>query len=372
MTLTALDIFSGAGGLTLGLAKAGFRVLGAVDAWEPAAKTHRLNFSHRVLCGDVAQVSSGQLRDEFGFSDRVDLLAGGPPCQGFSIQRIGADRDLRNDLVFEFARLVLELRPPFFLMENVPGILGKRGLHIARQFQFQLEDGGYAVRNKLVNAADYGVPQRRKRVFFYGWLHEATSLFRFPPPTHAAQQYVTVWDAIGNLPLAAEKNISANVDPLHYQMRLTPKNQRRLRLIPPGGGFESLPAHMRVECHRVGADKIGHRYVYGRLAPSEPAGTLTGRFDSFTRGKFAHPFEHRNITLREGARLQTFPDDFKFYGNQEQIAALIGNAVPPLLAHAICRAIFSHLASSPSLGHELLERPAPNKFVAPQTELFSR
>jgi hypothetical protein len=126
-------------------------------------------------------------------------------------------------------------------------------------------------------------------------------------------------------------------------------NAERLRHIPPGGGMEHLPVELRVNAHKNGAHKIGHRYVYGRLAPDEPAGTITARFDSFTRGKFAHPFEDRNITLREGARLQTFPDDFRFEGTQEEIAALIGNAVPPLLAERIGRAMARHLQGDPEV-----------------------
>jgi DNA (cytosine-5)-methyltransferase 1 len=116
-----------------------------------------------------------------------------------------------------------------------------------------------------------------------------------------------------------------------------------LRRIPEGGGFEDLPVDLRVNCHKQGAARIGHRNVYGRLAAGRPAATITARFDSFTRGKFGHPSEDRSITLREGARLQTFPDEFKFLGTQEQIAALIGNAVPPLLAETLGRALAGSL-----------------------------
>lgn len=109
--------------------------------------------------------------------------------------------------------------------------------------------------------------------------------------------------------------------------------------------MENLPVHLRVDCHKAGAEKIGHRYVYGRLAADRPAGTITARFDSFTRGKFAHPVEDRNITLREGARLQTFPDSFGFKGNQEDVACQIGNAVPPVLAEALARAALQALTT---------------------------
>jgi DNA (cytosine-5)-methyltransferase 1 len=127
-------------------------------------------------------------------------------------------------------------------------------------------------------------------------------------------------------------------------------NEERIRLIPPGGGFEDLPVAMRAKCHRNGAAKIGHRAVYGRLSADSPAGTITARFDSFTRGRFGHPWEPRNITLREGARLQTFPDSHLFFGNQEEVAAQIGNAVPPTLAAAITTTIAAQLKKRHRVG----------------------
>jgi DNA (cytosine-5)-methyltransferase 1 len=163
-------------------------------------------------------------------------------------------------------------------------------------------------------------------------------------------------DVIGDLPRPPlTKEAAAARDPLHWQMGLSALNLERLRLIPPGGGFEDLPVSMRVNCHKNGAAKIGHRYVYGRLSPDRSSSTITGRFDSFTRGKFAHPYEHRNITLREGARLQSFPDKFAFTGTQEEITALIGNAIPPLVASVIGAAIHQHLCSVPRDTVEMLE-----------------
>jgi DNA (cytosine-5)-methyltransferase 1 len=207
-----------------------------------------------------------------------------------------------------------------------------------------VSDLGYAVESVMVNAAEYGVPQVRKRIFYYGWQESRVPRFRFPAATHSDAEFRTVWDAIGNLPPPRDtREAETGGDPLHWRMKLSALNVERLHLIPPGGGFESLPVNMRVNCHKRGAAKIGHRYVYGRLAPDRPSSTITARFDSFTRGKFGHPHEDRNLTLREGARLQTFPDDFVFTGTQEDIAALIGNAIPPLLAAAIGFAIFKHL-----------------------------
>ena len=345
MKLTAIDLFCGAGGLSLGLESAGFDVLGAMDSWVRAARTYKQNFRHPVVDSDIHSLSAEDFLVRIGRPGvHVDLVAGGPPCQGFSVQRIGADTDARNDLIFEFARFVVELRPQMFLMENVPGLLGKRGLKLARRFEQLLEAAGFVVRVRRVNTAEYGVPQLRKRIFYFGWLRNAVEPFSFPPPTHSPEQYRTVWQAIGDI-ASPPADCSPNpADPLHRRTHLSEKNQQRMELIPQGGGFESLPVELRVNCHKNGAAKIGHRYVYGRLSPENPAGTITARFDSFTRGKFAHPYEHRNITLREGARLQTFSDTHFFAGSQEEIAALIGNAVPPLLARVLGEAIYAHLS----------------------------
>jgi DNA (cytosine-5)-methyltransferase 1 len=346
MVATAIDLFCGAGGMSAGLVAAGFRVLGAVDAWEVACKTYASNFDHPLLPADLGLVSGADLIAKFSPDGRrPDLVAGGPPCQGFSIQRIGDDHDTRNNLVVEFARLVLEMRPRMFLMENVPGLKGKRGQGFASQLESMLGAGGYRVRSVLVNAAEYGIPQLRRRIFYYGWLDGAVNPFSFPAPTHTEKTFRTVWDAIGDLPSPPDDFDPTEADPLHRRMRLSELNLERLRHIPPGKGFESLPVELRVDCHKNGPLKIGHRNVYGRLAPDEPASTITGRFDSFTRGKFAHPFEHRNITLREGARLQSFSDGFRFQGSQEEIAALIGNAVPPKLAAIVAKAILTNLQS---------------------------
>lgn len=368
--VTAVDLFCGAGGLTAGLMKSGFAVVGALDSWDVAVRTYRLNFSHRVIKADIRSLSVEGFWRRLGVAPcRIDLLAGGPPCQGFSVQRIGPDEDSRNNLIFEFARFVVEMQPRMFLMENVPGILGRRGRRDTTRFQEMLLDGGYDVRAELVNAAKYGVPQLRKRVFLYGWLANAACPFAFPPPTRGPSQFSTVWEAIGDLPSPPADHAPLPVDLLHRRTRLSPQNLERLRLIPPGGGFESLPVHLRVDCHKNGAKHIGHRYVYGRLDPNRPAATLTARFDSFTRGKFGHPFEDRNITLREGARLQTFEDDFKFCGTQEEIAALIGNAVPPLLAEVMGRALRRHL--SKALQQTLASTETDSAASSVQLRLFS-
>ena len=340
--MRAIDLFCGAGGMSAGLVAAGFDVVGAADNWKPAAASYRANFDHPVVEVDLTGLDAKQLLLDLDVDPAIpiDLVVGGPPCQGFSIQRIGPDEDERNNLVVEFARLAVEFDTRYVLMENVRGLAGRRGLSLLRECINRLEAGDYEVDFGTVDAVHFGVPQRRQRVILAAWKRGEVPLdLPTPPPSPELR---TVWNAIGDLP-SPPLDATLSPDPLHVQSRMSDLNRKRLSLIPPGGGFEDLPEELRVDCHRHGASKIGHRNVYGRLAPDEPAATITARFDSFTRGKFAHPSEHRNITLREGARLQTFPDDFVFVGNREEIAAQIGNAVPPVLAAALASTVVDAL-----------------------------
>ena len=199
MRLCAVDLFCGAGGLSLGLENAGIEVLCGVDNWSSATETYSANFRHPALSADVSDLRASDILEFSGSVGRqVDLVVGGPPCQGFSIQRIGSDRDRRNNLVLEFARLVLEFRPRMFVMENVPGLLGKRGRPLFEAFRVKLSAAGYRVRSQLLNACEYGVPQSRRRVIVYGW-PEGEREFVFPAPTHRSTDHLTVWDAICDL-----------------------------------------------------------------------------------------------------------------------------------------------------------------------------
>ncbi|WP_411340691.1 DNA cytosine methyltransferase [Sphingopyxis sp. J-6] len=352
MTLTALDLFSGAGGLTLGLQSAGFKVVGAFDSWRPAVASYRLNFrEHPCFLEDVSNLTSDRI-SELGLPNHIDLVAGGPPCQGFSVQRIGEDEDSRNDLILAFGRVVIGTNARAFMMENVRGLLGARGRAVLARFVTLMESSGYCVEIKTLDAADFGVPQNRQRVFVVGLRSNNVDHFSFPTPT--ADRWRTVQEALQDLPPASEIGSISPPDPLHVETPLSPLNRQRIAIVPPGGGFEDLPVELRANCHKNGAARIGHRSVYGRLHPERPAGTITAMFDSFTRGRFGHPNEPRNLTLREGARLQSFPDSHLFVGSKREIVKQIGNAIPYPLAASVARSIALALEGEkdgPARGH---------------------
>lgn len=336
---SAIDLFCGAGGLSLGLREAGFEIVAALDNDPVAVRTYASNLKPCVSLGLIEDVSASDLLSKAGLSrGECTLLAGGPPCQGFSLQRRGNRKDPRNALVLEFLRMVEEIQPHFFLMENVGGLLSKHGKPFLRELALRTSKLDYVIHLANLDAVDYGVPQIRKRAFLVGeHTPRFAARFKIPEPTQKTPR--TVRQAIGDLPSPPE-NGSCHPDyPNHYrEARLAPINLERIRHVPQGGGRDDLPQRLQLSCH-VNNPTHRHKDVYGRLAWDAPSVTLTARFDSFTRGRFAHPVENRSLTIREGARIQTFPDSVLFEGNREDGARQVGNAVPPLLALSLGKAI---------------------------------
>jgi DNA (cytosine-5)-methyltransferase 1 len=342
--LTAVDLFCGAGGMTAGLMRAGFDVIGAVDYWKPAIRTYCRNFSYPVILADLRAISDEEFIDFLGHaSKRVDLLVGGPPCQGLSLRSGRVERDDRAELIFELVRYVKSLRPRMFLIECKTGISNGKNEGLRAHLEATLMNLGYSVRSQIVNAAEYGVPQIRNRLFYYGWLGDGIREFSLPHPEHSSGTFRTVEETIGDLPSPALDCNAVSSDPHHYLIKTLEVNLERLRHLPPGGGVEDLPDSLKPTHYRRGRYRSGYHGAYGRLYPDRPSAAIIDGFDSFTRGKFGHPYEDRNITLREGARLQTFPDDFLFEGSQREITALIGNATPPLLAEKLAYTFARHL-----------------------------
>jgi DNA (cytosine-5)-methyltransferase 1 len=320
----AIDLFSGAGGLTLGLMEAGFEVVAAVESDALAAKTYRLNHPDvRLEHADIRDIDPVELLEELGLeSADLDLCAGCPPCQGFSSVRTlngcKTVADPRNDLVSEYVRFVRELRPRAILMENVPGLLRDERFRAAAE---ELEDIGYPASEgaRILNAADYGVPQNRRRLVLMCVRDRAVEA----PP--AQVERATVRGALGALGAPGESG-----DALHDLPECrSDRVMEMIRAIPEdGGGRLDLPEDQRLKCHK---EFTGFKDVYGRMRWDSPAPTITGGCHNPSKGRFLHPKEHRAITLREAALLQGFPSDYRFALDRGKLAAaaMIGNAVPP-------------------------------------------
>lgn len=333
--LTAIDLFCGAGGLTLGLQKAGFRVLAGVELEEVPANTYRLNHPTTVcIQKDIRLLGAAELLKKLGIKrGELDLLAGCPPCQGFSTLRTRkkqlAVMDERNNLLFEFLRMIEALAPRAIMMENVPALAGDRRM---ADFLKHISRLGYRVnRNnvQVVDAADYGVPQRRHRMILL-----ASKVGQIPNARRS--EPLTVRQCLLSVGL---KPVGEANDPLHdYQPKRTERVREIIRHIPKDGGSRSsLPDRLVLACHR-GKD-AGFRDVYGRMAWDRVAPTITGGCGNPSKGRYLHPEEDRAITLREAALLQTFPQDYSFdlSKGRDKVALMIGNALPPefIRRHAV-------------------------------------
>jgi DNA (cytosine-5)-methyltransferase 1 len=321
--MMAVDLFCGCGGLSLGLKMAGFDVIGSVDIDPLAVETYKQNHKKTVVWRkDIREVSIRQFMDRLGLKEGdLDLLAGCPPCQGFSNMRtLNGSREIedeRNNLVLQFKRFVKWMKPKVVMMENVPGLAKDKRL---RKLKKALKGMGYECKVKVVDTADYGVPQRRQRMIL---LASRVGPVRF---ARVSRNRATVRSMIGGLLPAGQSN-----DPLHdYPEQRTEQVMERIRLIPLNGGSrDALPDELVLECHR--RQPGGFRDVYGRMSWDDVAPTITGGCTNPSKGRFLHPEQHRAITLREAALLQTFPADYCFSLRRGKGAAsiMIGNALPP-------------------------------------------
>ena len=319
---TAVELFSGCGGMTLGLKLAGFRVIGAVEIDILAVETYQRNHPDvLVWASDIREVSTDEMMARLELQQgQPDLLAGCPPCQGFSCIRTlnGAQvvEDSRNDLVFEFLRFVKALLPKAVMMENTPGLAKDWRM---KEFFRGLLDLGYEGDYPIANAVDYGVPQRRRRMMLLAGRFGPIS---FPPPD---LNRGTVRSAIASLPRAGESG-----DALHdLRERRSKRILDIISKIPKNGGSRTdLGKGQQLDCHQK-CD--GFKDVYGRMAWDKEAPTITSGCFNPSKGRFLHPEEDRAITLREAALLQGFPATYFFSlrRGKSLAAALIGNTLPP-------------------------------------------
>lgn len=342
--ISGVDLFCGAGGLTHGLLLAGVKVEAGIDIDEHAEFAFTTNNpGARFLAWDVGKKNYPSIENLFA-PRKVRLLAGCAPCQPFSKLTNGIERHRSWDLLNNFARFVAGFQPELITMENVPELIS-RGREVFDQFAATLERHGYWSDWEIVNCSDYGVPQFRRRLVLL-----ASKLGPIAVPKGQLTQsrrWRTVRDTIGNLP-ALKAGEQDPIDPLHVASQLSELNLRRIRATPRNGGSrDAWPDELALNCHRK---KSGSKYIsiYGRMMWDEPSPTMTTLCNGIGNGRFGHPVQHRAISLREAALLQSFPREYEFWPhdkklNRKAVARMIGNAVPPALATAIGRALVNHV-----------------------------
>lgn len=322
---TAVDLFSGAGGLELGFEKAGFDIIFSTDFDEYCEKVHLLNRPNiPFLKIDIHNLDTATI-DKY-VSKQVDVLIGGPPCQGFSTigKRISSDpqkriqSDPRNTLFKEYIRILKYLKPKFFLMENVEGLMTRDHGSIFEEIKRTFAETGYVFNYVVLNAADFGVPQIRNRIFFYG---NRVGITMKPPTATNSENgnppWKTVGDAISDL---AEIPDSTSIN--HVALKHGETNIRRYQLIPEGGRLPETD--LPPELYRK---NFGN--TFKRLHRDKPSLTMVPGHNAFP----IHPWLDRSLTVREAARIQTFPDDYVFVGPRDKQCMQVGNAVPVLMAY---------------------------------------
>jgi DNA (cytosine-5)-methyltransferase 1 len=332
---TAIDLFSGCGGLSVGMNDAGFDVIASVEINTDAVKAYKLNHpTTTVVQQDIRRINITAIANMLE-GKPLHLLAGCPPCQGFSrvrkLNRTDAIADDRNNLVTEYFRFVQELKPVTIMMENVPGL---KDYSLFQEITAELKVMGYQPDVQIVNVSHYGVPQNRNRLVMIGSLLGSVRV----APGNGEKK--TVRDCIESL-----ESIESTTDPVHKivaghtkavleRIRLTPKN---------GGSRKDLPEEFTLSCHKKA--NVGFNDIYGRLRWDDYSTTITGGCLNPSKGRFLHPQEDRAITAREAALLQSFPRDYKFPVNisKASVALLIGNALPPKFSYYQCKNIKDHL-----------------------------
>ena len=348
-----IDLFAGVGGLSLGFEQAGFQVVLAneYDAEIAAAyqKNHR---ESKMVVGDITKLD---LEETFGpLAGNVDVIIGGPPCQGFSQKgQRKTIHDKRNFLFQYYVKVVELVRPRYFVMENVPNLLTAEKGYFQKEIAELFHNMGYSLNAGVLNAADYGVPQNRRRAVLLGKRDGAA-----PELPRRQAKHVTIWDAIGDLAFLSSgegqeeqpyadlpasnyaKSLRGDMNVLHNHVatRHSKLALERLALIPPNCGKEVLP-----EEHLTKSIYSG---TWSRMIKDDISVTITTRFDTPSSGRFTHPYLDRAITVREAARIQSFPDSFIFLGTKSSQMKQVGNAVPPRLANAIADVIKKDMEGS--------------------------
>lgn len=353
MAKKVVSLFSGGGGLDLGFKAAGYNIIWAIDNEKNAVNTYKANIGKNIICADINTIDVNKI-------PRADVVIGGPPCQSFSLAGNRRTNDARGQLIWKYIHIIEKVHPKAFLFENVVGLLSAKtgkGEKVIELLQAMFRKIGYTITTKIVNAADYGVPQRRRRVIIVG-LRNGTE-FIFPKETHnelgkGLKKYVSAKDALSDLPKAT---INEN-ELLCYDRRPRTEYQRKMRSpkgvtehfvfqtslldkyiishVKPGGNYMDIPSSVKSKRIQRLQKNGGHTTCYGRLSPDKPSYTINTYFNRPNVGCNIHYSEDRLITVREALRLQSFPDSYTIVSSSKHGRNLIvGNAVPPLLANVL-------------------------------------
>ncbi|SMN11030.1 DNA-cytosine methyltransferase [uncultured Candidatus Thioglobus sp.] len=349
---TAIELFSGAGGLSIGLEIAGFNVVLANEIEKNFAETFKLNHPNtKMICDDICNIDFAQEMQILDFSE-IDLISGGPPCQGFSTVGSKNAKDPRNNLFYEYLRAVNEIRPKYIIFENVSGFKSMYNGNAFKTLVTEFDLLGYFTRSSILEASNFGLPQLRKRTIIVGWKKE---LPKAELPDYQWDNFfkLSLIDAISDLPelKANDKKCEYKCEPQNeYQKKLRngqeeltehnssdygEKMLEILSLIPTGGTINDLPERLRPKKYFAN--------TYARLFPDKPAPTITRNFGTPSSSRCVHPFQNRALSTREGARLQGFPDSYKFFGSKTSKNLQIGNAVPPIFGEVIAKEIIKSI-----------------------------
>lgn len=352
MGIKVVSLFSGGGGLDLGFVEEGYDVIWAIDNNKNAVETYKANIGSHIVCADINKIDISKI-------PCADVVIGGPPCQSFSLAGNRNVEDERGKLVWKYIHIIEQVKPKAFVFENVTGLLSAKnagGERIIELLRIAFKKIGYTIEQQVINAADYGVPQRRKRVIIVGLKN---AKFVFPSPTHSEdginfKRYVSVEEALGDLPEAIDdengvvnycmpaqnefqKYVRRDVAITeHFVPQMSELDEYIVRHVKPGGNYMDIPANVNSNRIKRLQRDGGHTTCYGRLDPDKPSYTINTYFNRPNVGCNIHYKADRLITVREALRLQSFPDNYKIVSSSKQGKNLIvGNAVPPMLAGVI-------------------------------------
>ncbi len=364
MSIEVVSLFSGGGGLDLGFKQEGYEIVWAIDNNPNAVATYKHNLNDKIICEDINEVDLNDI-------PKADIVIGGPPCQSFSLAGNRKVEDARGQLVWKYIDIIKYIKPKAFVFENVTGLLSAKNSnkeHIICLLKQMFHDIGYNISSKVVNAADYGVPQRRKRVIIVGLCNGYE--FEFPEATHnetglGLKRYVSVKEALGDLPAAIldeNEKVKYEMQPQneyqaamrkggqeevseHFVFKLSALDKYIIEHVKPDGNYMDIPAEVNSARIRRLQREGGHTTCYGRLCPDKPSYTINTYFNRPNVGCNIHYSEQRLITVREALRLQSFPDSYEIISSSKKGRNLIvGNAVPPMLAKVIAHKLKEYIS----------------------------